>query len=292
LRGLPVPEIEKNQVRWMLASEWPRDPESTGIILFDELTAADRTLQVAAYEFILDRRLGDSYSVPSGWLICAAGNRAEDRAVSMTLSSALANRFAHLELEPDVRQWTRWAAGKGLDTDVIAFLRFRDTCFFNMTGDLQRGWPSPRGWERVATLCKYQGQLDPTTFSILVNGIVGEAAGMEFTAFRRESQALPDIDKLLLGEADFQMPSSADRCYAITTGLANRTFKGPESERMIRITNFLRISLAMTSDFAAMSMSDLISRIPEPDPNEWGAKLFSHPLYSQWTAQHGVVFNG
>ncbi len=290
LRGLPVPETDKNQVRWLLASEWPRDTESKGIILFDELTAADRTLQVAAYEFILDRRLGDSYTVPNGWLICAAGNRAEDRAVSMTLSSALANRFAHLELQPDARQWAAWATAKGLEPDVIAFIRFRESCFFNMSGDLQRGWPSPRGWERVAVLCAHQGALDASTFSLLVNGIVGEAAGHEFSAFRRTSKTLPDIDKLLLGETEFAMPESADRCYAITTGLSNGVFRGPESERSSRLTNFLRIGLAMTSDFAAMAMNDLINRIPEPDPHGWGERLFAHPLYSQWTKTHGAAF--
>jgi hypothetical protein len=67
IRGLPVPT--GNGVEWQVSAEWPRDPESRGIILFDELTAADRSLQVAAYEFILDRRLGDLYKVP-GSVVC------------------------------------------------------------------------------------------------------------------------------------------------------------------------------------------------------------------------------
>ena len=94
MRGLPVPDGE--QVRWLVSSEWPRDPESKGIIIFDELTAADKTLQVAAYEFILDRRLGDLYKVPKNWYIVAAGNRTEDRAVACSMSSALANLPAHI----------------------------------------------------------------------------------------------------------------------------------------------------------------------------------------------------
>ena len=59
IRGLPVPGPDG--VKWLVASEWPRDPDSRGIILFDEITAVDRSLQVAAYEFILDRRLGELY---------------------------------------------------------------------------------------------------------------------------------------------------------------------------------------------------------------------------------------
>ena len=46
IRGLPVPE--NDSVRWLVSADWPRDPDSRGIILFDELTAADRSLQVAA----------------------------------------------------------------------------------------------------------------------------------------------------------------------------------------------------------------------------------------------------
>jgi len=94
LRGLPVPDHERGVVDWLLAGEWPRDPNSRGILLFDELTAADRSLQVAAYELILDRRLGDLYRLPPGWLVVGAGNRSEDRAVAQIFSSALA-RISH-----------------------------------------------------------------------------------------------------------------------------------------------------------------------------------------------------
>ena len=121
IRGLPVPD--KDGVKWLVSSEWPRDPDSRGIILFDELTAADRSLQVAAYELILDRRLGDLYSVPEGWYICAAGNRTEDRAVSTTMSSALANRFLHVELESDVDCWSKWAISHDVHPATIGFSR-------------------------------------------------------------------------------------------------------------------------------------------------------------------------
>ncbi len=56
LRGIPVPREDRTD--WLPSGDWPREPESRGILLFDELTAADRSVQVAAYEMILDRRLG------------------------------------------------------------------------------------------------------------------------------------------------------------------------------------------------------------------------------------------
>ena len=88
---LPVPRDDKKGIDWIVSSEWPReedeDTPERGIILFDEITAADSTLQVAAYEFILDRRLGQLYQVPDGWYIVAAGNRTGDAAVARTMSS-------------------------------------------------------------------------------------------------------------------------------------------------------------------------------------------------------------
>ena len=66
MRGIPVPDEQRGLVEWYLSTEWPRNPNSRGIIFFDELTAADKTLQAAAYELILDRKLGDVGEGKSG----------------------------------------------------------------------------------------------------------------------------------------------------------------------------------------------------------------------------------
>ena len=286
LRGLPVPD--NDQVRWLLSSEWPRNPDSRGIILFDELTAADRTLQVAAYEFILDRRLGDLYRVPPGWLVCAAGNRSEDRAVAMTLSSALANRFCHLELAPDLAQWTTWAGQQGLHPDVRAFLRFRPQHFFDMQGNLERGWPSPRSWERVALALESPRPLPPELLALLIEGLVGPGPAIEFLAFRRMSQLLPDVPKMLDGSLPLSQPEAADARYALGTALAHHVFRGPPAERGTWIANFLQLGLLMSTDFAVMTMTDTLRQLQRPELAACGALLFGSPLYEQWMARHGA----
>lgn len=102
IRGLPVPNREEKSVDWLVNGSWPRDPNGKGIIFLDEMSSCDKSVQVAAYELVLDRRLGKLYSVPPGYLIVAAGNTATDRAVVSTMSSALANRFMHVELKDDL----------------------------------------------------------------------------------------------------------------------------------------------------------------------------------------------
>lgn len=282
LRGLPVPDGD--QVRWLLSSDWPRDPASRGILLFDELTAADRTLQVAAYEILLDRRLGDLYRVPPGWLLVGAGNRAGDRAIATTMSSALANRFCHVELTPELDGWVGWADQQGLDPLVAGFLRFRPALFLDMAGPLDRGWPSPRSWERVArevALARATG-LDEALLRLIVAGLVGPGPADELMAFRELTEQY-DGYAILTGRSTCAIPTRADQRYGLATSLAWHLWRVPDRARAIRI--FLEIGVALPPDFATMAIIDAVR---EPDPERLLA-LISHPAYAAWVRQHGPV---
>ena len=189
IRGLPVPRDDKEGIDWIVSSDWPRPgvdgtPER-GIILFDELTAADSTLQVAAYEFILDRRLGQLYTVPDGWYIVAAGNRTGDGAVARTMSSALANRFCHIEVGSHTKSWLDWALVNNLDPSVIGFIQYMPQKLFSMDGNTERGWPSPRSWERVEMEVELarKNNLPEDLIHIIVEGLIGEGTAIEFMGF-------------------------------------------------------------------------------------------------------------
>lgn len=296
LRGLPVPDTERGVVDWLLAGEWPRDPNSRGILLFDELTAADRSLQVAAYELILDRRLGDLYRLPPGWLVVGAGNRSEDRAVAQTFSSALANRFCHISITPDLDGWARWAAGEGLHPEVIAFLRFRPECLFDMQGSVEQGWPSPRSWTRVAqSLARGKGLPDEVQ-ALMVHGLVGQGAGTEFLAFREWALKLPDIPAMLAGKAPIQIPDRADQRYALCSGLAHALWKGLDDDELYqdkgqrRLGRFFEISQALTADFATLALMDAMQGATDELQQRRTLALLSHPNFDAWSRQHGVVF--
>lgn len=286
IRGLPVP-TEKG-VEWQVSAEWPRDEKSKGIILFDELTAADRSLQVAAYEFILDRRLGDLYKVPDGWYICAAGNRTEDRAVATTMSSALANRFLHVELESNADDWLKWAVANNIHPSVSGFIRFRPGMLFNQENEnLERGWPTPRSWERVSTMLKVLPD-DEYLIRHTVYGLVGNRAGVEFIAFHKTAQGL-DIKDIMLGKKKIKIPEKADLRYALCAGVAYYVWRGETAEEsQALLDGFYRISLELSSDFAAMLMMDVIKGGSKCD----GAKkLYSHPLFKEWEKKHGKTFS-
>jgi hypothetical protein len=280
IRGLPVPK--EDGVHWLTAAEWPRS--GRGIILFDELTSADRSLQVAAYEFILDRRLGDLYRVPDGWYLCGAGNRSEDRAVTSTLSSALANRFCHLEVEAELEDWVSWARTARIHPDVIAFLRFEPRLLFQLTGDTQKGWPSPRSWERVSLEVEHAVRLglDEASLALIVQGLVGPAAATEFLAFRSWSSELPAVRAMMTGQLPISIPKRADQRYALACAAAHHASREPEL-----LGGLLELSGAMTSDFALMCVLDYLGADGERSVARRMKELSAHPGFADWKRHHG-----
>ena len=288
IRGLPVPD--KDGVKWLVSSDWPRDPKSRGIILFDEITAADRSLQVAAYEFILDRRLGELYKVPDGWYICAAGNRTEDRAVAATMSSALANRFMHVELGEDVESWVAWALKSDIQPSVVGFLRFRPAMLFSQKGEnLERGWPTPRSWERVSRMLEVMKDEPEELVRHMVYGLVGNRAGVEFMEFKKMSESFADALALMRNpDAEVKIPSRADMKYALCSAVAYYVWRGKnEAESKLLLDGFYRICMEMTSDFASMLMMDAMAGTQSLSREEACDRLFMHKDYKAWAEKHG-----
>ncbi len=288
LRGLPVPKDD--HVDWLLSGEWPRDPHSRGIILFDEITAADRSLQVAAYELILDRRLGDLYRLPDGWLVIGAGNRAQDRAVATTFSSALANRFCHLNLTADLETWCVWANSNRIHPDVIAFLRYRPECFFNMKGNVEQGWPSPRSWTRVSHVISHLNELDAACSAIMVEGLVGRGAATEFLAFRRWSEELPDVSDMMNGKTPILIPERPDQLYALCSAMAHFLWADGLQPPAIRVQQFFAVCEELSSDFATLAFTDAINDSKPAIKQKKTLLLMGHPAFGQWSQQHGAAF--
>ena len=284
LRGLPVPRGDA--VEWLLSSEWPRDAQSKGILLFDELTAADRTLQVAAYELILDRRLGTLYTLPPGWLVLGAGNRTSDRAVAGAMSSALANRFCHLELEPSLDEWRDWAQRVGLDPLVPGFLQFRPELFLDLSGDVQRGWPSPRSWERAARAIMTAGGLGERRLRRVLEGLVGQGAAAELLAFRDLLDTLPDVPEALAGASRIRVPERADRRFALCTAVVQHFWS--VRQRATALERVLDLVEDLAPDFATLLLADLVRGRPAEDTRA----LFVHPRFVAQRERLGPIAAG
>lgn len=208
LRGLPV--AEDGVSRWYPPEFLPR--AGKGILFLDELNLAPPAMQGMAQQLILDRQVG-SYRVPEGWFIWAAGNRKEDMAAVYDMPSPLANRFLHLEVEPEFESFKRYALTYGVHEQILAFLAFRPDLLHKLVPQ-QNAWPSPRSWVMASQLHRA---------GLSVESAVGAATAQEFKAFLALYGNIPDLQAILQGEgAGIPFPGEPSLRYATIIGLTSR----------------------------------------------------------------------
>jgi MoxR-like ATPase len=118
-----------------------------GILFLDEINAAPPTVSAAAYQFILDRRLGE-YVIPEGWAIFAAGNRQGDRGVTYAMPAPLANRFTHYDVEANLDDWIELGAEQRHRRahSRIPAVPPRSAVHYDAAHN-PVAFPSPRSWE-------------------------------------------------------------------------------------------------------------------------------------------------
>ncbi len=249
-----LPSVREGMTEWNVPSFWPRDMKSKGIILLDEITSAPSDCQVAAYSVVLDRRIPNSnYVLPDGWLIVAAGNRTCDRAVVKTMSSALANRFVHFEVEANAEDWVKWATFNEINPAIIGFINYKPSLLIKMEGqNLEQGWPSPRSWERVSNCIKlFNGNTE--LLRKVVYGLIGNGVGLEFMEFFKMSSEFDTILEVMLNDSvEFTLPDRADKRYAIASAVIYHLWNGTEEEIEKRVNGFYKILMKMPNDFGAM----------------------------------------
>ncbi len=286
LRGLP--RIEEGRTVWSPNGELPTS--GMGILLLDELNHASKAVQTAAFQLVLDRSLG-LYNVPDGWFIVAAGNRAEDRSTSVPLASALANRFLHLNVESDIESFRNWGVGSGLHPDVLGFLDYRPALLLNMEGDLQRGFPTPRSWERVSQICfmAEERSLSSELFTLAIQGLVGTGPSVEFEAFRKVSQEQASVDAILRNPEKHPLPDSAQTRYALVSGLVYHVRRELVSGRNAILDPYFEVSLRLPSDFAASAMVQLLTCWEKGEELN-ALRLTQHKRFIDWQKKHGTAF--
>jgi len=219
LKGFPTLDTAKKQMSWLPADFLPK--KGKGILFLDEINAAPQSVQAAAYQLVLNRKIGE-YKLPDGWSVMAAGNRTSDRSVVHAMPAALANRFVHLDFDINVDDWSHWAMDNDIHTDLRAFIRFRPNLLHSFdSASNPRAFPSPRSWAFVNDIYKDNHSADDEYE--LVKGTVGEGAAAEFSGFVRQIKDLPTIDQVLLDPDGTKVPSSPAAMYAMATALDAKT---------------------------------------------------------------------
>lgn len=271
LRGIPF--RKGDNVEWSVPAMLPDAQRhgQAGILFLDEINAAPPTVSAAAYQLILDRKLGE-YAIPDGWAIFAAGNRQGDRGVTYAMPAPLANRFTHFDVEAHLDDWVGWAYANDIDERILGFLRFRPDLLFNYDAAHNPvAFPSPRSWEYAhRALKKFSDR--PDLLSDALQACVGQACGVELKAYIDNLENLPDIDAILAGQ-EVGVPKSIDLQYGVAAALVRRAREARDD--MAKLGHVLKYAKGFPQrEMGVMLVTDLHRAVGQP--------LFKVPEFVAW----------
>ena len=269
IRGLP--SIADGKTVWNAPNFLPGPDDEPTIIFVDELNQADKQMQAAAYQLILDREVGDFKLADQHWM-CAAGNRQTDRAIVNKMGSALVSRMIHLDYEMDHNDWNDWALDNDIHPIVLAFYRFRPELLYTFDPQsTEREYSCPRTAEFVSDLLKTDP--DKEIEFDLIKGTVGEGVAAELHGFAQIYRNLPDPDVVLMNPQKADVPDDPATLFALCGALSRRANE-ENAERVVQYADRL------PDEFSVVLMRDA---------THFDKGVQHTKAFAQWIRKHADV---
>ena len=275
IKGIPYYAANDNAMMWAAPAELPTAEMAAKhkwIVLFlDEMNSAAPAVQAAAYQLILNRKVGQ-YTLPDNVLIVAAGNREADKGVTYRMPAPLANRFVHLELAVDFDDWFQWAVDNNIHKDVVGYLQFakKDLYDFDPKSP-SRSFATPRSWSFVSELI--EDESDDETLTDLVSGSVGEGLAVKFMAHRKVAAEMPNPTDILNGKVKELKATEISAMYSLTVSLCYELKEAHDKNSGKfddMVNNFLRFAMDnFETELVVMGIKLALTQYALPiDPDE------------------------
>jgi len=275
IKGIPYFDSNIGKMVWGAPSELPDEEFAKQydniVVFFDEMNSSAPAVQAAAYQLILNRRVG-TYKLPDNVVIVAAGNREADKGVTYRMPAPLANRFVHLEMAVSFDDWFQWAVDNRIHNDVVGFLQFskKDLYDFDPKSP-SRSFATPRSWSFVSELL--DDGLDENTTTDLVSGAVGEGLAVKFMAHRKVAADMPNPTDILTGKVKELQTKEISAMYSLTVSLCYELKEASDAGDKkfdSKVNNFLRFAMDnFDVELVVMGIKLAITQYALPiDPDE------------------------
>ena len=221
IRGIPYYNKDLGKMDWAPPVELP-DEElasqySIVVLFLDELNSAPASVQAAAYQLILNRRVG-KYKLPDNVVMVAAGNRESDKGVTYRMPTPLANRFIHQEMKVDFPSWQEWAVMNKIHKDVVGYLSFAKQDLYDFDAkSSSRAFATPRSWSFVSQLL--DDEIDDETLTNLIAGTVGEGLAVKFMSHRKVAGRMPNPKDILDGKVKDLQVKEVSAMYSLVISM-------------------------------------------------------------------------
>jgi len=222
IKGIPYFDATNSKMVWAPPIELPDEAVASQhkymVLFMDEMNSAAPAVQAAAYQLVLNRRIG-KYHLPDNVVLIAAGNRESDKGVTYRMPTPLANRFVHVEMRADFVTWQEWAVKNQIHKDVVGYLSFAKQDLYDFDAkSSSRAFATPRSWVFVSELLEDE-DLDDVTATDLIAGTVGEGLAVKFQAHRKIAGKLPRAEDVLSGKEKELQVKEVSAMYSLVISL-------------------------------------------------------------------------
>jgi hypothetical protein len=190
----------------------------------------------------------------------------------------------HIEIEPSYDAWREWAVRRGINEKVIAFLAFkRDYLMkFDSSAD-DLAFPTPRTWEMVSDVLNNIDDNIENVYMLLA-GIIGTGAAIEFRTWSRVYDKLPDITAIFDGKRP-KTPARPDALYALISAMAR--YAREHKRETNRIANSIAYADTLPPDFSTVLMQDYMNL-----DEDYMKELMRMPEFIRWFRTKGSLLSG
>lgn len=277
LRGIPTYDEKRENAVWLRPRVLAMDPadEVINVLFLDEITAAPPSVQAAAYQLVLDRKIGE-HKLPSNCLIFAAGNRTVDGSYAHKMPKALSNRLLHIEFSVSFASWRKWALAHEIDGRVIGFLDQHPDLlldFKESSSDL--AFPTPRSYEMLSKAIRQFGE----GAMPLLPGIIGPGAAKAFKAYL-QGRNIPDPARIFRGERPTP-PKENDGIYATVTALTD--YAKEHFDDLKGVENSIAYAFLLPVDFQVVLFRNYLNIDKE--------SLLRIPAFRKWLSANAYLLD-
>lgn len=190
------PYLENGVMKYARPAWWPT--EARIMLFFDEIGQCPIAVQNVAMQIIHERRVGP-HVLPDDTIVIAAGNRAEDRAGSTVMQTALRTRFFPVfEVEPSKDEWVEFATENEFNPLVIAWAKSQLTKVLDFDPSTKGGFLSPRTLEQAGhCMTVYNNDPDNPDLTAALYGVLGRDSASALLAWVKTVAELPSYDEIV-----------------------------------------------------------------------------------------------
>jgi len=205
--------LEEVKPSWLeeLERKCAAEPDKLHALFFDEITNAAPAIQSFCFNIILNHDVNGIWTLPENARVVAAGNEIDDSLSANELAEPLFDRFGHIYISDNVKEWLAWAVNKNIHPAVIAFMSATNGFNLRTKYDGLKPNADPRKWEMVSKVLYQKKNIG------LLKALIGEDLMKSFAAFcKSQTITLEDVLNGNYNESVFNMDTNQKYVCALT----------------------------------------------------------------------------